>query len=1164
MLILAIFLFSIANASVSANDADDRIIVGKDSTTINISQNNNNLVIEQSNEEKTITEGEVGTFSELQNNINANYGSILKLKKDYEREDDFEPTGIIINQNIILDGQGHKLDSKGLARILYVNASNVIIKNITFVNGNSGHGSAVYWIGDNGQLINCNFTNNTAVKNGGAVYWGDTEYEIYSHSNQSIAKNGTMIGCNFINNHADLGGAVFWFANDGNLKENCYFNNNTAKTGGAVYWKGNLGYISDNCDFFNNIAETYAGAIYWQGNNGTLKNNCRIINNKALCIGADTIQRGGGGIYWNGESGNITNNCTFINNTAKTNDGSEFLASFRGGGAIYLNGLNTNVSYCTFSDNTVAHYGAAIYAYNNNIKIYNCNFTNNVAWNGGAAIGVCGDYSEFYNCNFVNNRITDFSSCGGAIYLKNNVNSVHDCTFINNTAENMGGAVYAYYNINIYNCNFKKNSAYMSAGAIYLCEESMIFNCSFTDNYLFGWNKEGGAIFLKDISYIYNSTFTNNSADRGGAIYLDVGGNVTNCNFTDNTATGNGGALYFKKNFIVTNSTFTRNNADKGSAIFILESSYTKNINHSCFLNNRANVKDLDAVKNENNLTINFKGQNNFINAIYAPDNITFNNVTYWGVNGITNTDISIPIRSNNASGQNITVIICIDDVIVKNEVLITDENGTIVLNMDVGDNYLIIVRHNNDSYYNGAEKIISKNIGLYAYVSSIASNNRTVNITAKSNILNNIIQGKLSFILSDGSVINANYCTNGTWWAVHTFEDFKVYKINASYDKLNISTNNATITLTKSNSTISINNITLNYNETLNVTVTTNGATGISAKIDNINISVVNNYTIPISNLNAGNHTLTVTTIADYDHNPVSREVNITVNRVDSTLMVDNIVFEYNGTGFVNVSFTGAVGVNASVVGQSGDVVKINGTIITVSGLDVGNYTLTVTTIADYNHNPTTKNATIIVNKIQTEFSGNTITTIYNVNKDLIVTLKDSKGNILNGTDVIVDLNGVKNYTTDNNGQIKVSTYGLTPKIYYAKLTFNGNNIYAPSVKNIKITINKAKPIIIAKKKTYKAKTKTKKFKITIKDNIGKPIKKANVKLSIKKITKKDKKKRKKSKKHSPNIVKTNKKGKATFKINKNKKGKYWAIIKCLKNNYYTKITKKVKITIK
>ena len=114
---------------------------------------------------------------------------------------------------------------------------------------------------------------------------------------------------------------------------------------------------------------------------------------------------------------------------------------------------------------------------------------------------------------------------------------------------------------------------------------------------------------------------------------------------------------------------------------------------------------------------------------------------------------------------------------------------------------------------------------------------------------------------------------------------------------------------------------------------------------------------------------------------------------------------------------------------------------------------------------------------------------------------MKDAKGNAISGVELTVDLNGAKAYKTDKNGQIKVSTKGLAPKTYTAKITFNGNTKYGKSTKDVKVAVKKAQPKIAAKKKTFKAK---KKVKVTIK---------------IRKKTYK---------------AKTNAKGKATFKIKK------------------------------
>ena len=326
---------------------------------------------------------------------------------------------------------------------------------------------------------------------------------------------------------------------------------------------------------------------------------------------------------------------------------------------------------------------------------------------------------------------------------------------------------------------------------------------------------------------------------------------------------------------------------------------------------------------------------------------------------------------------------------------------------------------------------------------------------------------GEMYFILPDGSEIDAEYAGNGTWWAMHTFDEFGSYTIGASFTgSYNVTVSNGTVTIYKVNSTVTLDNIVLDYGESANVTITTTGATGITAKIDGNDVAVINNYTIQIS------------------------------------------------------------------------------------GLDAGTYTLTVTTIADANHNIVTKNATITVNKLKTELTGNAITATYNINKDLVITLKDSTGKALSDVKVTVDLNGAKTYTTDKNGQVKVTTKGLAPNAYTAKVTFNGNTNYAQSTKNVKVTVKKATPKLTAKKKTFKKSVKVKKYAIVLKNNLGKAIKNAKVTIKVGKKTFK---------------AKTNTKGKATFKIKKlTKKGKYKAKVTYKGNAYYNKVTKKVNISIK
>lgn len=167
-----------------------------------------------------------------------------------------------------------------------------------------------------------------------------------------------------------------------------------------------------------------------------------------------------------------------------------------------------------------------------------------------------------------------------------------------------------------------------------------------------------------------------------------------------------------------------------------------------------------------------------------------------------------------------------------------------------------------------------------------------------------------------------------------------------------------------------------------------------------------------------------------------------------------------------------------------------------------------------------------------------------------MVITLKDSDGNPVSGVNVTVDLNGAKTYTTDSNGQVKVSTKGLAPNTYMAKVTFNGDTYYDKSTLDVKVTVNKASPKLTAKAKTFKFEDKTKKYTVTLKDNNGNVLKNKKISLKVN------------GKTYTAN---TNSKGVATFKLTKlTKKGKFNAVISYAGDKYYNKATKKVKITVK
>ena len=58
---------------------------------------------------------------------------------------------------------------------------------------------------------------------------------------------------------------------------------------------------------------------------------------------------------------------------------------------------------------------------------------------------------------------------------------------------------------------------------------------------------------------------------------------------------------------------------------------------------------------------------------------------------------------------------------------------------------------------------------------------------------------------------------------------------------------------------------------------------------------------------------------------------------------------------------------------------------------------------------------------------------------------------------EISVDLRGVKNYTTDENGEVNISTRNLVPDNYKVKITFNENSYYLGTSAETAVIIKKA-----------------------------------------------------------------------------------------------------------
>ena len=181
----------------------------------------------------------------------------------------------------------------------------------------------------------------------------------------------------------------------------------------------------------------------------------------------------------------------------------------------------------------------------------------------------------------------------------------------------------------------------------------------------------------------------------------------------------------------------------------------------------------------------------------------------------------------------------------------------------------------------------------------------------------------------------------------------------------------------------------------------------------------------------------------------------------------------------------------------------------------------------------------------------------VINYAKNYSITIKDSKGNAINGKKVTFKLNG-KNIGSAYTNSKGIASFKITTKILKSAkigtkkltITLEEDNNFNTAIKTVNIKINKEKTKLIAKNKKFKDKVKIKKYTVKLKNSKKKGVKKVKVTLKVKRKI---------------YTAKTNSKGRVTFKIkNLNKKGKFKVIIKFKGDKYYKATSKKVKITLK
>jgi len=475
--------------------------------------------------------------------------------------------------------------------------SNTIHDSVFEDNDAGSHGGAIDWRASAGEIIDTNFTGNSA-EYGGAIYLNgistNSNISNIRFDSNTASKHGGAIDCNatemaltnsvFTNNIAnEYGGALCREegATGGVGLNNTFIKNHADISGGAIAWLGVDNITIRNYTFENNTADFSGGAIFANSDSADCKVYDSVFTNDFI---TSTIGGRGGAIDWLGNNGTIEN-ANFTNCVAPN------------GGAVYvgIESDNFTISNASFTLCKSLGDGGAILLHGDNVTIDTVNFTSNSAFgHGGAFAGMYSVNANITNCNFNYNTASGYTDPSGTSYGD-------------------GGAVYWADSVNfrIADSNFTSNQAILSGGAISAvnCNDSVVSNIFTSRSKGF---VEGGAISWTNSNNvtIEDSTFNDSYAgNNGGSIYFENVNStvVKNSHFSDSqSGLGVGGAIYIDGNVTINSTAFARSgsNADNASALYFNSGNST--VYNSTFANDGNTIvvsKDAEVHLTENNIT---------------------------------------------------------------------------------------------------------------------------------------------------------------------------------------------------------------------------------------------------------------------------------------------------------------------------------------------------------------------------------------------------------------------------------------------------------------------------------------------------------------------------------------------------------------------------------
>jgi predicted outer membrane repeat protein len=423
---------------------------------------------------------------------------------------------------------------------LFAQSSSIMLDNSRITENSAETCGGLLIEGGSLRLTDSTIANNTATNIGGILGQGVTD-AVFDH---------TMIVSNSAQSQV---GGVYWYVSPLTITNNSMISYNSAQIFGGMYSTFSTMTVYKSEVSYNETLSHYAGILHYLAPLTLV--DTHVHNNQADLAGA-TNGIGGGitAIYADLTMKALNRHCILTSNSASS-----------GGGLFMLTG-NLDIEAAqpwvyAIEGNTAVEQGGGIYAEGAVTAVISGRvvFEDNTALDGGGiyARDYCsfsllpaGGYAPFFTGNHADRD-------GGGIGILHNsgITAVNN-KFINNSAQSLGGAMYASTGVTV-----------MIDSDFGAAPPSDLPQSQFINNHITGTGS-GGALFMSadSIAEITSSLFISNSAHlRAGAIgAASITGRLVNIVAAHNTATTFNEGLTFAASVIEIDSCTIAYNGDIG------------------------------------------------------------------------------------------------------------------------------------------------------------------------------------------------------------------------------------------------------------------------------------------------------------------------------------------------------------------------------------------------------------------------------------------------------------------------------------------------------------------------------------------------------------------------------------------------------------------------